>query len=712
MVGTIFASAMLAASAAPAVARTVVARVAQVGPAPAAQGLQLVLPLAADTSGLERYASSITTPGSANYGRYVTLVQLERMFGASGATRARVIHFLRAAGATHVAIPTPGLFADATITVARAERAFGTALAQFRGAHGAHFIAPSGAAAASVGHVPAGLRGAARGVIGLDTRPLYWPSVDPIAHGASGGVPSIFPHTGTTSGCSAAASTEGFTPNQYLSAYDFSPLENRDTGQGQTVALIEIDGFKDRDINAFAHCFGLRVPALRTYGVGSVHHTLPAGGEATLDLEVLDAAAQGLKEIDIYEANSDAESTLRAMTAPLGNTHHLPQVVSASLGLCEQDVHAALGSSGIGNIEASLAAASATGITYLASSGDDGSADCLDQNGNPIHRLAVNYPASSWWVTGVGGTNFELNAANQITQQVVWNDGSIQPGSAGGGGLSTEFGRPSYQNGTESSNRRAVPDVSMLADVAPGYAIYCSVGPPDCDPSNPWTTVGGTSAATPLLAGGFALVDEQLHAAGKVALGLVNPLLYTLGRNPAQAASVFSDVQVGDNDVFPFFHGLGALGCCSASAGFDDASGWGSVNVASFSQAAVSSAPAPVRVSLSLPRGQHPLSTHVITATVSCSAACLTGAFALVTIGNAKPFEVDSRVANLSSAASATVTMHFSHKQIGKLNSGRRHGKHIKATVVGVLFNNTVYSVIGVPGESVQSRTGGKKLAL
>jgi len=575
---------------------------APLGPAPASQRLSIVLPLVADTAGLERFATAVSTPGSPEYGRYAPLSKLSRWFGASARARAKVTHFLRASGATGISVDATGLFADATMTVARAERAFGTELARFRsggavGAGGVRFIAPIGAHAASA--VPLALVGVAGGVVGLDTRPVVSDTVAG-AHAATAGVPSSGPHTGTAAGCAAGQSAgisqdgpAGYTPNQYLAAYDFDPLHAFGViGQGETVALIEIDGYRASDIDAFAQCFGLAVPELDPYGVGSISRPLQPGGESTLDLEVLDAAAPGLKRIEIFEADSTAAGTLRAMTAPLElSGSKQPQVISASLGLCEADVIGTIGSAGLNNVEASLAAASATGITYLASSGDDGSADCLDQNGNPVHRLAVNYPASSWWVTGVGGTNVALNASNQITRQVVWNDNSVQPGSAGGGGPSERFGRPSYQNGATKSQARVVPDVSMLADIIPGYSIYCTAGPPDCDPSSAWLTVGGTSAATPLLAGAFALVDEELHAAGRANLGLVNPLLYRLGESAARR-TVFDDVTVGDNDVFlPGGLRGGALSCCAASVGFDDASGWGSVNVAAFERQAVAAQP-------------------------------------------------------------------------------------------------------------------------
>ena len=73
---------------------------------------------------------------------------------------------------------------------------------------------------------------------------------------------------------------------------------------------------------------------------------MPPGGEATLDVEVLDAAAPGLKGIDVYETKPSASATLRALTAPLQNRGFKPQVISASLGLCEPDVFLAIGLEG------------------------------------------------------------------------------------------------------------------------------------------------------------------------------------------------------------------------------------------------------------------------------------------------------------------------------------------------------------------------------
>jgi subtilase family serine protease len=289
----------------------------------------------------------------------------------------------------------------------------------------------------------------------------------------------------------------------------------------------------------------------------------------------------------------------------------------------------------------------------------------------------------------------------------------VQPGSAGGGGQSARYGRPNYQNGATTSRGRVVPDVSMLADIVPGYSIYCTAGPPDCDPSTPWLAVGGTSAATPLLAGGIALVDEQLHAHEQANLGLVNPLLYRLGESAATRASVFGDVSVGDNDVFlPGGLRGGALGCCAAGAGFDDATGWGSVNVTAFEQQALASAPPVLRVSLSASGRQSAIKAQAIKAIVTCSSACMFGAYALVHIGHAKATEADSKVSSMTAAGGAKLTIKLSKAELRKLKAGRNAHKALSATVYGVIFNSTVYNVIHAPGESIQVQTGGKKIKL
>jgi subtilase family serine protease len=712
------------------------ARATRVGPAPAGQRLQLVLLLKADLAGLEGFARAVTTPGSPQYGHYRTIGALAGRFGATAGTRARVATYLRSVGATDVKLDATGLFADATMTSRLAAALFHTPLAVFHSARQSRFVAPTAAA-----RVPSALRGLVSGVVGLDTRrlasarsagasgsapaPAHAGSAPAPAHAGSTPAPahvasqrsaapprahaasqpsSALPLSGSQGGCPDGVAAGGFTPSQYLTAYGLSPLLSAGVrGQGERVALIEIDGFRSSDIATFASCFELDVPRLNGFGVG-IKHELPPGGESTLDLEVLDAAAPDLNAIDVYETKPSAVDTLKALTAPLQNKGFKPQVISASLGLCEPDVLLAVGVHGLRIVEGALQMAAASGITFLSSSGDQGSADCVGLDGAPIDRLAVNYPSSSPWATGVGGTNLILGTTNQIAGQVVWNDTSVEPGAAGGGGASMLFTRPSYQKGTVARNVRFVPDVAMLADIVPGYAVYCSA-PGDCVnsmSSNPWQTVGGTSAATPLLAGGLALVDQELRMNGRPDVGLVNPLLYMIGRSAALRLHVFSDVLSFGNDVGPFIPGNHRpLGCCTAGSGYDRASGWGSVDLQGL--AAVAVLLTPPRVGLSLPRPQHPVRRQAVLATVSCSAACRAGAFADVKIGSGKPFRISSRLVSLAEADKATVPVPFGAKHLRQLRAALSHHRSISATVFGAVYG---------AGAHVTRRTSGKKLAI
>jgi kumamolisin len=505
--------------------------------------------------------------------------------------------------------------------------------------------------------------------------------------------------SGTPAGCAPALASGGFTPNQYLTAYGFQPLRVAGMlGQNERVALIEIDGFRSSDVRTFASCFGLTVPRINTFGVG-IKRQLNPGAESTLDLEVLDSVAPRLKAIDVYESGSTSADVIRSLSAPLQNAGSKPQVISASLSVCEPALFASIKAAGIEAAEGALSLAAASGISILSASGDSGSSACIGPDG-PIAAKAINYPASSWWVTGVGGTNAALNPANQLVSQVAWNDAPDSLG-AGGGGLSLLFRRPSYQKSFVPQNVRGVPDVSMLADVSPGYAIFCSVSGECLDSMHPspWLSVGGTSAGTPLLAGGLAILDQDLRTHGLQDLGLANPLLYKDART-AGAPLIFSDVSQGDVDLGPFLpSGDGrALGCCTAVPGYDLATGLGTVNLAGFDTSARRFQPKIVNVGLSLPGRQHALSRGRMLATVSCSGRCLMASYATVKAGR-KSFLVRSHVFLLRRKGRKTISLSFSRGQSRSLHSSRGG----RATVFGVILD---------AGGNIEKQTRGRKLRI
>jgi kumamolisin len=210
------------------------------------------------------------------------------------------------------------------------------------------------------------------------------------------------------------------------------------------------------------------------------------------------------------------------------------------------------------------------GVGVFAAAGDFGST-C---NGRPF--AGVTWPASSPYLTAVGGTRLVLNEANARVDEVVWNDLEwLSPdngGGAGGGGTSAVSRRPSFQRRLAVPGaRRAVPDVSAHASLLPGWPVVLAGN---------WVEDGGTSASTPLLAGAFATLSANERAAGRPPLGPVDGLLYAL---QASAPEAFFDVVSGAN-------GYDArVPAWSASPGYDLASGLG---VPRFDRVAAALAPA------------------------------------------------------------------------------------------------------------------------
>ena len=669
---------------------------------PASQ-LQLVLPLRVNAAGLERFALAVSTPGSPQFGRHESIAAISRRFGASPSTRLRVVTWLRSHGARDVGVDATGDLAEATMTARAARRVFAAAAAAGTGAR----------QSAPAALVPTALRGVVRAVFGLEPRsPTLATGVKLRTTRAGAGEvassraqpSSELPRTGTPGGCPAGQragevggvpSTAAFTPSQYLTAYGFLALYGSGLkGQGQRVALIETDGVKASDVRQFVDCAwgsGTPIPPIHQYRVGIAR--LPAPGqEATTDAEITAVGAPGLAGIDLYETRPDITHVLKAITAPLQHPGRIPQVISVSLGACEPTVKAALGQAGLTASQYALEAATSAGATVVAAAGDTGSAGCQRNHRPPERKRAVLYPASSWYVTAVGGTNLDLTSDNQIAGEVVWNDThQVQwkdpgtGGGAGGGGLSRIFTRPPFQNGLVKQNGRAVPDVAMLADVRPGYAVYCTS--PDChrSPTYPWASVGGTSAAAPLFAAGIALVDQALLAQDKEYLGFVNPVLYAA----PPTLPIFNDVTRIGNDVGPSLPGGGGpLGCCTAHTGYDEASGLGSVNMAYLAQVGLAVQPHRLGdVKVRVLRHQHPLADNVLLLRISCSQACHAIGDVVVRPQEkrARTLEIFSRRFHLGHRGSKTVRLRFTSSQLRYLRSAKAHHHTITAVAEGVL---------------------------
>ena len=507
----------------------------RLGPTDPARTLALAFPLRVRSSAaLTSLLAAIEDPRSPQYHHYLTATQYAAAFGPSDAERASALAAIRALGLTVTPAGDTSELAQATGTVGLIEAAFGVTLYDYRAPDGSRYVAPDGAP-----HLPSALVAAVSGVIGLDTRPAVQrrsPALALAPQQVGGG---------------------GLDPSALRAAYDVTPLSQRGLdGSGVTIAVAEIDRFRQSDIAAYDNAFALSTASVRVVSVAGGSTSLSP--EPALDIEVLHAVAPKA-QIIAYESGSDLRSLTQMFDRIVSDNR--AQIVSISLGACELGVSSSSSSGFVSAIDSIFQRADAQGMSVLVSSGDSGAYGCQD------NHLSVDLPASSPYVTAVGGTALFLGANNGYGQEYGW-EGPLE-GSGGGGGVSVLYRRPSWQSGPGVSNSfsngmREVPDVSADADPLTGYRVYYS-GDGHCSGNDCWTVVGGTSAAAPFWAGLIALANQQAHRQ----LGFLNPALYAIGQAGASGGSApFHDVTGGGNLYY------------QASSGWDYSTGLGSPDAA------------------------------------------------------------------------------------------------------------------------------------
>ncbi len=347
-------------------------------------------------------------------------------------------------------------------------------------------------------------------------------------------------------------SNGGYVPKDIKNAYNANSIQNG----GEAVAVYELSSATYSDSTTYATQYGLKNTTLVQKKVDGGTTDTSGAGEVMLDIELIMAMAQPTT-IYVYTGPNSSAGALDTYTQIAND--NLVHEVSTSWGLDE----ASEGSSGANAENTQFTKMVAEGMALFAASGDCGA---YDSGGTTLN---VDDPASQPNVTGVGGTTLTTTSTQQYTSEVPWANSTpstrCAKGSGGGGGISSLWNIPSYQQGIVSSapsgqfstTKRNVPDVSLDADPNTGYIVYDSV-------DGGWLQFGGTSAAAPLWAGFWSLVS---HGAGTAA-GFANPTLYTIGKNATKYANDFHDVTSGTNLHY------------SAVTGYDDASGWGSYNAA------------------------------------------------------------------------------------------------------------------------------------
>ena len=361
---------------------------------------------------------------------------------------------------------------------------------------------------------------------------------------------------------SPSAQYQCYGPSQIRAAYDIQPLINAGKdGSGRTITII--DAFQDptlaSDLAGFDTSFGLAAPkSFRTiapFGLTPFDATNPDevgwSGEIALDVEWAHADAPGAA-IVLALAPSDNDPDL-VNTERYVINHDIGDVISMSYGEAESCMDSQLHQQ-----EHDLFnTATAQGMTLLAGSGDEGAAQ-YTCDGSSLMK-AVSTPASDPNVTAVGGTDLKANlSTGEYHSESVWNEPAY--GGASGGGFSSLYARPSYQDGVVDDPMRGLPDVALTASNARGVVVgWGSSG----SPGEYWI-FAGTSVGTPQWAGIVAIADQS---AGRD-LGNINPALYHLEQDQWWSAD-FHDITVGNND-FPPIKGY------KAGPGWDAATGLGS----------------------------------------------------------------------------------------------------------------------------------------
>jgi subtilase family serine protease len=381
--------------------------------------------------------------------------------------------------------------------------------------------------------------------------------------------------------CRANLGTSCYSPQEMRKAYGVAPiLEAGYTGAGQTIIIIDSFGSPTiaSDLHSFDVGYGLPDPPSLTVlaPLGAVPFD-PTNSDAvgwafetTLDVEWAHAMAPGAK-IVLLTSPVDETNGVQGMPEFLSLEqyaldHNLGKIISQSWGTAENTLFTPEGEQVLANFESFYQEAAQQNVTVLASAGDSGSAN-VELNGTTFYPFpTVSFPASSPFVTAVGGTSLYLDTSGNYQSETVWNNSY----GAGGGGVSQQFTEPSYQYWLSPSvqkimaGHRGIPDVAYNADPNTPILVYISfLG----STSTGYYFTGGTSEGSPQWAGIVADLNQLVGHP----LGFLNPQLYSLGAVGLQTA-LFHDITVGNN-------GFAGLPGYSATVGFDLASGWGTPDV-------------------------------------------------------------------------------------------------------------------------------------
>ena len=478
---------------------------------------------------------AVGRPGSSTYRRFLSLSQISSRYGASPQTKRAFLRGISALG-LRARIDPSGVFARVSGTVRRFDSAFRVRIkSEFLNFPNVEAYFLSGRQTL---RLPAALRPLVQDVV---TDFSHSQAVPP-GQGAAGrpaAAPSPPRNLGTwVRGCRAARALGTYSYAQVRKAYGISSLGN---GARASVAILNVgEDAPSGDIAANARCFGYPRAARP-----DAAHRRPDAAVRARDVRARGGSGPGPRHgpgpalADLQQGVAGPGAVVSGQLRRSCPSDPLPDTYSMSYGECEKSVRGrGAGPSsraGADLMDSMLVRLGLAGVSTFASAGDFGST-C---DGQPFAGVA--WPASSPYVTAVGGTRLILNPANQRVNEVVWNDLTVDAGQSGrrrrraAACRRSPHARPISAGSVSPAAAAAIPDISANASNFPGWPVVLA---------GHWEVDGGTSAAAPLMAGAFALLDAAQRARGRPRLGPVNGLLYRLR---ATSPRIFFDIVSGAN---------------------------------------------------------------------------------------------------------------------------------------------------------------------
>lgn len=516
------------------------------------------------SAALDQLIQSQHDSTSPHYRQWLTPEEYAEHFGASREDVARIGGWLQSKGFSVDEVSRSRRSIRFSGTASQVEHAFATSMRRYRVAgkmHIANAVDPS---------IPAAMAPVVGGLLALHDFRSHSPR------------PSAEPRPEM----SINGQYDFITPGDLATIYDVNALYTQGlSGSGEGIAIVARSNILLDDVRSFRSTYGLPAndPKVIVTNTDPGTSATEDFTEATLDAEYAGALAPNAA-VTVVTSSSTIVSDGTLLSAQYIVNHNLAPVMSYSYALCETQIGATANSF----INALWQQAAAQGITVLVAAGDTGAAGC-DLGYTPSASLGrgVNGLCSTAYDTCVGGTEFNdfanpsqyWSSYNSTAQssalgyipETVWNESGAGLWAAGGG-ASNVYAKPAWQSGTgvPADGMRDVPDISLSSAQHDGYMFVLN--------GAQWIG-GGTSFATPALAGFFALLAQR----SGTRLGLVNPELYALAD---KAPAAFHDVVSGNNSV------PGQAGY-NAGVGYDLASGLGSIDaavlVAQYGRASVAS---------------------------------------------------------------------------------------------------------------------------